>query len=128
MACIRVIHADDDSLFEDILEVVRTTDDDEPDGTETLEGVELHELLSSVFLSASDLAKDPVDHEAVLRIHDEGTRLLDVRTPFGFDSDHWKALRNRIATVVEVLTDDNIDDDEVSDAAAALRDHLRPVV
>ncbi len=125
-----VVHAVDEGDVDEIVERVRTTEasDDEPDGTEVLEGVELHELLSSLFLSAGDLARNAVDHDAVLRIHADGERLLDVRTPFGFDSGHWRALRARVDDVIEVLTDEGLDDDDVTEAATALRDHLRPVV
>ncbi len=125
-----VVHAADEDDVDEIVERVRTTEssDDEPDGTEILEGVELHGLLSSLFLSASDLARNAVDHDAVLRLHADGERLLDIRTPFGFDSLDWKALRARVGDAIEVLTDDEIGDDDVIEAAAALRDQLRPVV
>ncbi len=123
-----VAHASDEDEIDRIVDVVRTAVAVPERGTTTLEGVELHELMTNLFVAASDLARNPNDPDAVLAANELGTTLLDVRTPFGFEAMTWSGLGDAAQSVIDSLVDEDASDHEVTDAAAALRDLLRATV
>jgi hypothetical protein len=124
-----VIHAEDTDAVDELIEVFRSEllAEQRLDGIEVLEGIDVADLLADVFIGAQRLAKNPNDHGAVLSTIDGIKRLIGTKRPFGFEAVDWFAIRDDADAVTATLEADG-SDEELAEAAAALRDRLRPVV
>lgn len=93
-----------------------------------MEGLQLNDLLGDVRGLAQKLVKNPGDAKATIAIVSKSATLADVRTPFGFDSRRWAAIRKGGAEMNGVLSDEDRTEEDVVGAASTLRDLLENVV
>lgn len=116
-----------DTIIENLSEKL-AIEDELGDANEVMEGLELNDLLGEVRGLANKLRKNPGDAKTTVNIVNQADLLSDIRTPFGFDSGRWSKIRKRAADVVEVLTSEDRDENEVTDAANELYDVLEGTI
>ena len=96
---------------------------------EDLDGLEVNDLLSALFVACDRLRRNPHDPDGVLGVADSVHRLARVRTPFGFSSTDWRNLRNAAQALLRFLEDDDTgDEDLLIDQACRLRDTLKTII
>ncbi len=93
-----------------------------------LDGLEVNEQLSDLFVACDRLRRNPRDAGGVLDALSSARRVTRVRTPFGFSSQNWRALREAAGTLAALLESDDTDDDELRDLAQRLRDVLQTLI
>lgn len=98
------------------------------EATMVLEGIELSDFLGDVRALADKLLKNPGDAKATLAIVKDATMLADVRTPFGFDSGRWSAIRLAGSQMGAVLSTEDRTEEDVTEAAATLSGLLTDIV
>jgi len=98
------------------------------EATTEMEGLQLNDLLGDVRGLAQKLVKNPGDAKATIAIVSKAGVLADVKTPFGFDSRRWAAIRKGGADMKAVLSDEDRTEEDVVDAAGTLRGLLENVV
>lgn len=111
-----------DLVIDDLLARV-----EEADLTE-LEGLEVNDLLSALFVACDRLRRDTHDAEGVLGALDAARQVIGVRTPFGFSAPRWRALRDEAGTLLDMLESDDTDDEELRGLAHRLRDTLQMLI
>ncbi len=93
-----------------------------------IEGLELNDFLGEVRSLADRLGRNPGDAKSTLSLVREARTLTDVRTPFGFDSRRWAAIRKAGADMDAVLSDETRTEEDVVGAAKALSGLLADVI
>ncbi len=111
-----------DLIIDDLL-----THLEEEDFTE-LEGLEVNDLLSDLFVACDRLSRDVRDPDGVRDALSNGARLAGVRTPFGFSAPDWRNLRRASGELLELLEEQHADEDELRTLAQQLSDTLRGLV
>ena len=82
---------------------------------EELEGLEVNDLLSSLFVACDRLRRDPGDPEGTRGVTTHARRLAGVRTPFGFSAPDWRNLRNAAVELLDLVEGQGLGDDGVED-------------
>ena len=105
---------------------------------EELEGLEVNDLLSSLFVACDRLRRDPGDPEGTRGVTTHARRLAGVRTPFGFSAPDWRNLRNAAVELLELVEgqgiedagveDEDTDADDLRELAHRMSDTLRMLV
>lgn len=125
-----VVYAEHEEEVEAILDEM--PDPDDPDYVGEIsadDGVAVHELLDRLFAASRKLASK--DDTASILAVDETVGVLErMGPPFGFEPSQWSAVVSRAVVLRDALAagpDDDaaLDDDELRDAAATVRDLLR---
>lgn len=103
-------------------------DGDEAGDADEGDGLAAQDAMSELFVAADRLARDPDDGEGVLRMVDAAGVVESLDLPYGFVPGEWQTIVDRATALAALLEDADIADDEVIEAARALRDHLRRLV
>jgi hypothetical protein len=126
-----VVHAEDEGAVDEILDDIEARGAIEVDGEEDgsvdavdLDGLDVNELLSTLFGAADRLRRNARDSNGVLGFLDNAPTLEQLRTPFGFERPAWQALVAQTQALHTLLEDDDSDDDDVQEQAQTLRDTL----
>ena len=125
-----VVYADDEDAVDVILEAMPDPDDsDLAPGAE----VDVQAVLTAAWRASALLVKDPVHSEAVVAMAEAADTLEHVKLPFGFEAPVWRNIVELACGLRDGLTGVVADegawtDDEVTDAAAQVRDAIRPYV
>ena len=124
-----VVYEEDEERVDQIIDAI--PDPDDADRVE-VDGLEVQDLLSSLFVATGELARRPTDAHAVLAVVDDGARLEAMAVPFGFDDADWARLVDRVVRLRAALDPDDdteeLDDDELREQAGELRALLRTYV
>ncbi len=70
---------------------------------EELDGLEVNDLLSTLFVACDRLRREPADVEGLQSARVAAQRMAGVRTPFGFAAGNWKNLRNSVAELLVLV-------------------------
>jgi hypothetical protein len=126
-----VVHAEDEERVDEVLDDIEArwsanggADDALDEELVDLDGLDVNELLSTLFDAADRLRRNARDSQGVLRFLDNAPTLERMRTPFGFDRPAWEAVLSATRTLHERLDSDESEDDEVCQDAQTLRDLL----
>ena len=95
---------------------------------EELDGLEVNELLSSLFVACDRLRKDPGDLDGVRGVTTNARRIAGVRTPFGFSAPNWRNLRNSVGELLDLVESEDADRDDLRELAHRMSDTLRTLV
>ena len=95
---------------------------------EELDGLEVNELLSDLFVACDRLRRDPGDLERVLGVTASARRIVGVRTPFGFSAPSWRNLRNSVSELLDLVESEDTDSDDLRELAHRMSDTLRTLV
>ncbi len=95
---------------------------------EELDGLEVNELLSSLFVACDRLRKDPGDLDGVRGVTTNARRIAGVRTPFGFSAPSWRTLRNSVGELLDLVESEDTDRDDLRELAHRMSDTLRTLV
>lgn len=118
-----VVYEEDEAAVEAIFDGLPDDDESADDG------IAAQDLLTALFVAVSDLARRPRDAGAVVGAAAATERLSGLGVPFGFDRRTWEALVGAAESLRSLLDSDrSVSDDEVAEAAAALRDRVRQYV
>ncbi len=126
-----VVRASDESLVDEVLEMLP---DDDQDGISSDDGVAVHELLNDLFMRSDRLADRPTDAAATVAVMDGASTLEQLATPFGFSSADWKSLVDSVQALRDAIggeatsgsgDGDHASDEEVAQLAAGSRDIIR---
>lgn len=116
-----------DEIIDQVTERI-AIDDSLGEATQVLEGLKLNDLLGEVRTLANKLVKNSGDAKATLAMVKKAELLADLKTPFGFDSRSWSRIRLRATEMSATLTDEDRDEETVTEAAAGLSEELQEVV
>jgi hypothetical protein len=134
-----VVNAGDESAVDSMLDDIEanveplgerggSADDADGDGDAServdLDGLDVNDLLSTLFGAADRLRRNARDPQGVLGFLDHAPTLERLRTPFGFDRPAWDTVLEATRALHDLLEADDSDDDEVRDHAQRLRDLL----
>ena len=130
-----VVHADDESSVDEILDEIEERGangdlaDSDGDGVGDvdaidLDGLDVNELLSTLYGAADRLRRNARDSHGVLGFLDHAPTLETLRTPFGFERPEWQKVVENTRSLHTLLDDDASDDDDVRAQAQVLRDML----
>ena len=95
---------------------------------EELDGLEVNELLSALFVACDRLRRDPGDLDGIRGVVMNARRIAGVRTPFGFSAPNWRALRNSVGELLDLVEGEDTDRDDLRDLAHRMSDTLRTLV
>lgn len=115
-----VVYADDEERVEGLIEALPDPDDERSD-----DGLAVQSALTEMWGAADRLARDPRDPTGVLAAVESAGTLEHLALPFGFTAPVWRHLVSRAGAVRDLLESDHATDDDVSAAAAEVRDLLR---
>ena len=93
-----------------------------------LEGLEVNDLLSSLFVACDRLRRDPRDPAGVQGAVTNARRIAVVRTPFGFSASDWRDLRNTAGELLDLVQGSETDGDDLRELAQRMSDTLRTLV
>ncbi len=119
---------DDEEKVDELVEQVTAAWEEEQPTEEELDGPDAQEVLSELFVSSDRLLHDPSDRAATVRFDDASESALSMGLPFGFDEGTWGQITELTGTLRDALGDAESTDDDVVEAATALRTTLRPLV
>ncbi len=122
-----VLHAEDEDRIEALLDEIEQGALEAGDGEDDpvdLDGLDVNQVLSSLFDASDRLRKNARDANGVLKFLDHAPVVARMRMPFGFDRSAWGAIVDQVRSVVDLLEDDVSDDAEIEQRAQALRDVL----
>ena len=111
-----------DLVIDDLLASVEEADMVE------LDGLEVNDLLSDLFVACDRLRRDPRDIEGLRGVAVNARRVAGVRTPFGFSAPNWRSLRNAAGELLAMVEGDDIDEDDRRELAHRLSDALRMLI
>lgn len=131
-----VVHADDEARVDEVLDDIEArweenggaADDEGDDELVDLDGLDVNELLSTLFDAADRLRRNARDAQGVLRFLDNAPTLERMGMPFGFERPAWDAVRDATRSLHELLDADDSEDDEVQAQAQQLRDLLFRII
>ena len=95
---------------------------------EELDGLEVNELLSNLFVACDRLRRDPGDLDGVRGVTAHARRLAGVRTPFGFSAPSWRNLRTAASELLDLVEGTDTDRDDLRELAHRMSDTLRTLV
>ncbi len=95
---------------------------------EELDGLEVNELLSALFVACDRLRRDPGDLDGMRGVVTSARRIAGVRTPFGFSAPNWRTLRNSVGGLLHLVEGEDTDRDDLRELAHRLSDTLRTLV
>ena len=119
---------DDEERVDGLVEAVTQAWEDEIPTEDELDGPDAQQVLSVLFVSADRLLHDAGDSGATVRFDDAATSTDEMGVPFGFVEKDWTEITDLVGALRDVLADAGSTDDDVVEAATALRTHLRPLV
>lgn len=93
-----------------------------------MDGLELNDLLSKLFVACDRLRRNPHDAEGVLEGLSSARLVTQVRTPFGFSAVDWRAAREAASRLIEMLESDETPDEDLRELAQVLRDVLHRLI
>ena len=93
-----------------------------------LDGLDLNDLLSDLFLACDRLRRDPGDLDGLRGAVAGARRIAGVRTPFGFSAPNWRSLRNAAGELLALVEAEDTDAEELRDLAHRLSDSLRMLI
>ena len=93
-----------------------------------LDGLDVNDLLSDLFVACDRLRRDPGDPEGLSGAAAGARRIAGVRTPFGFSAPHWRSLRHAAGELQVLIEGDDTDAEELRDLAHRLGDTLRMLI
>ncbi len=95
---------------------------------EELDGLEVNDLLSALFVACDRLRRDPGDLDGVRGVVTNGRRIAGVRTPFGFSAPNWRNLRNAVGELLDLVEGEETDSEDLREQAHRMSDTLRTLV
>ena len=95
---------------------------------EELDGLEVNELLSALFVACDRLRRDPGDLDGLRGVVTNARRIAGVRTPFGFSAPNWRTLRNTVGELLDLVESEDTDRDDLRELAHRMSDTLRTLV
>ena len=95
---------------------------------EELDGLEVNELLSALFVACDRLRRDPGDLDGMRGVVMNARRIAGVRTPFGFSAPNWRTLRNAVGELLDLVESEERDSEDLREMAHRLSDTLRTLV
>ena len=111
-----------DLVIDDMLARVEEAD------MEELDGLEVNDLLSGLFVACDRLRRDPRDLEGTRGALTNARRVAGVRTPFGFAATGWRDLRGTANELAALVQADDSDDEDLRELAHRLSDSLRTLI
>lgn len=126
-----VVAEEHEEQVDEIIETITARvaiEDELGEASTVMEGLELNDFLGEVRSLATRLGRNPGDAKSTLGLVRHARTLADVRTPFGFDSRRWAAIRKAGSDMSGVLSDEDRTEEDVVEAANALSGLLADVI
>lgn len=122
------VHADDEEAVDAAFDAAQHPDEIAAEDDEPAAGAAGADLLGDLFVAADRLQHDGDDLEGRLTVLDVATTVDELDPPYGVDAPRWEQVREAVGELVDRLTAEVVEDDEVGAAARRLRATLRPYV
>ena len=97
-------------------------------GMEELDGLEVNDLLSGLFVACDRLRRDPRDLDGRRGVLANARRLAGVRTPFGFAATSWRSLRGTAGELLALVEAGDTEEEDLRELAHRLGDSLRMLI
>jgi len=95
---------------------------------EELDGLEVNELLSALFVACDRLRRDPGDVDGMRGVVMNARRIAGVRTPFGFSASSWRNLRNAVGELLDLVEGEETGSEDLREPAHRMSDTLRTLI
>ena len=93
-----------------------------------LDGLEVNDLLSALFVSCDRLRRDPGDIDGIRGVVMNARRVTGVRTPFGFSTSNWRDLRRAVGELLDMVEGEEFGGEDLRELAHRMSDTLRALV
>ena len=117
------MHEADEQRVDDLVDTILEPDPEAPAGEEARP-----ELMGELFDVADRLIHSPRDASAQQELTAGAAEVAASAPPYGVERAWWTAIGEQCSSVSALLEPATLDDDQVIEAATALRDALRPNV
>ena len=101
---------------------------EEESSFDELDGLEINDLLSGLFVACDRLRRDPRDPDGVEGVVAHARRIATVRTPFGFAAPDWRALRATAGELLALVEGSEMTDDDLQELAGRMSATLRQLI
>ncbi len=122
------IGVDDEERVDTLVEEVTSAWEDEQVPDDEVDGPDAQAVLSELFVSSDRLLHDASDKTATVRFDDAAESAAGMGLPFGFAEGDWTAIKAAVDVLRGRLGDAEAQDEDIEEAATALRTLLRPLV
>ena len=95
---------------------------------EEMDGLEVNQLLSDLFMACDRLRRDPRDFDGLRGVMAHARRVATVRTPFGFAAPNWRNLRTAAGDLLAMVEDEDSDAEDLRELAHRMSDTLRMLI
>ena len=95
---------------------------------EELDGLEVNNLLSGLFVACDRLRRDPRDIDGRRGVVMNARRIVGVRTPFGFSISNWRTLRHATGELLDMVEGEPTGSEDLREMAHRMSDTLRTLV
>ena len=127
-----VVAEDDEDRVEAVLADLPDPDDSQISSDD---GVAVHELLDSVFMSSDRLARNGADASGTVQLVEAAEVVEQLALPFGFEPGQWRTFVGRVLELRDAIggadSSDGagpVSDEEIAELAAGVRDLVRQYV
>jgi hypothetical protein len=122
------VYADDEKAVDELFDAVQHPDELEAEDDEIPKGTATAELLGDVFVAADRLQHDAEDTEGTSSLLDIALTIDELEAPYGMGARDWESVCAAVGRLADVLAEDEVDEDKVTETAREVRAVLRPYV
>jgi hypothetical protein len=119
------VYADDEAAADEVFDQVAHPDQLDAEDDDGTAGAD---LLGEIFVAADRLQHDAEDTEGALSMLRLALGIDEAAAPYGFDGKDWERVREQVAELGTLLSEDTVDHEAVVAQARDLRSALRPFV
>ena len=122
------VYADDEKAVDEVFDAVQHPDELAAEDDESPKGTATADLLGDVFVAADRLQHDAEDTEGTSSLLDIALTIDDLEAPYGMGTRDWESVCAAVGRLADVLADDEVDEEKVTETAREVRAVLRPYV
>jgi hypothetical protein len=118
-----IVHEIDEQRVDELIDAIVA-----PDAAPSEGGEARTEVMGELFVAADRLVHDPRDPDGQRTVREGAQEAATHAPPYGMDKQWWTDLGARCAALVALFEAPSTDEEPIVEAAAELRDALRPYV
>jgi hypothetical protein len=122
------VYADDEAAVDEVFDTLQHPDELAPEDDESPKGTATADLLGDVFVAADRLQHDAEDTEGTSSLLNIALTIDDLEAPYGMGARDWESVCAAVGRLADVLAEDTVDEDKVTETAREVRAVMRPYV
>jgi hypothetical protein len=120
--------SDDEAAVDEVFDTLQHPDELAPEDDESPKGTATADLLGDVFVAADRLQHDAEDTEGTSSLLNIALTIDDLEAPYGMGARDWESVCAAVGRLADVLAEDTVDEDKVTETAREVRAVMRPYV